>query len=496
MTVVRNNLKLISSFLQGEDGWTSAMNDNLDAIDAASPISVKAYGVVGDGVTDDTAAIQAAIDAASLTPFGSVFVPPGTYKLTSPLLMKSNVRFYGAGRASVLKEGVGGFSIISLGDVEKFSIENLAFTGVAGTFVAGRGAIYAATAVSYGARKGRIVGCFIDDVATGGIVLASSSEIMIEGNYITTTEEHGIYISISHDITIVGNVIRAAGSIGSGAQCGIKIANAGSIAITSCVLDGSTGVTKAGGTFITSGVAAGQPVSGTGVPAGTLVASVTSETALVLSAAATAGTVTLTFTDYCTRNTVSGNVIIAPEHEGILFENGTTDCVAIGNTIRDCPQRSIRFNAGSSKCAAIGNSCVNATLQSIRLLGGDDHLVANNMLDSGASVDQLITIDAGVTDAQILNNSCISTVVTVISDAGTRTVLVGNKTNSTDSYYQVGSDANLASGKVLRVNDTAVIGAQGLAVANATGGATVDTEARAALNALLARLRAHGLIAP
>jgi hypothetical protein len=46
-----------------------------------------------------------------------------------------------------------------------------------------------------------------------------------------------------------------------------------------------------------------------------------------------------------------------------------------------------------------------------------------------------------------------------------------------------------------RVGGTKVVGAQGAAVADAAGGATVDTEARAALNALLARLRTHGLLA-
>jgi len=42
---------------------------------------------------------------------------------------------------------------------------------------------------------------------------------------------------------------------------------------------------------------------------------------------------------------------------------------------------------------------------------------------------------------------------------------------------------------------TKLLGTRGAAVADATGGAVVDTEARAALNALLARLRTHGLIA-
>ena len=39
-----------------------------------------------------------------------------------------------------------------------------------------------------------------------------------------------------------------------------------------------------------------------------------------------------------------------------------------------------------------------------------------------------------------------------------------------------------------------VVGAQGAAIADATGGVTVDAEARVAINALLARVRAHGLI--
>lgn len=55
---------------------------------------------------------------------------------------------------------------------------------------------------------------------------------------------------------------------------------------------------------------------------------------------------------------------------------------------------------------------------------------------------------------------------------------------------------NLAAGRVVQVASVQVVSARGAAVADAAGGATVDAEARAALNALLARLRVHGLIAP
>lgn len=48
-------------------------------------INVLGYGALGDGVTDDTAAIQAAIDAAVASLGGTVFFPSGTYKTTSQL---------------------------------------------------------------------------------------------------------------------------------------------------------------------------------------------------------------------------------------------------------------------------------------------------------------------------------------------------------------------------------------------------------------------------
>jgi hypothetical protein len=55
----------------------------------------------------------------------------------------------------------------------------------------------------------------------------------------------------------------------------------------------------------------------------------------------------------------------------------------------------------------------------------------------------------------------------------------------------VDSGLNLEPGKVVKVGGTQVLGPQGAAVANATDSASAITQ----LNALLARLRAHGLIA-
>ena len=89
------------------NGWVGTLSSSLNVMD---------FGAVGDGVTDDTSAIQAAIDACRTAGGGVVYLPPGTYQLVHRLLavygddlaycltVPSNVTIKGAGaHATILK---------------------------------------------------------------------------------------------------------------------------------------------------------------------------------------------------------------------------------------------------------------------------------------------------------------------------------------------------------------------------------------------------------
>lgn len=62
---------------------SSAVTINIPS--GSSFVNVKDYGAKGDGVTDDTAAIQSAIDYAVAAGRRAVYFPAGTYIVTSPL---------------------------------------------------------------------------------------------------------------------------------------------------------------------------------------------------------------------------------------------------------------------------------------------------------------------------------------------------------------------------------------------------------------------------
>lgn len=72
-------------------------------------ISVKDFGAAGDGLTDDTLAIQQALAA-----HGAVYVPPGTYLITSTITVAKSRALFGAGQKSIIKCNSTGFNAVEV----------------------------------------------------------------------------------------------------------------------------------------------------------------------------------------------------------------------------------------------------------------------------------------------------------------------------------------------------------------------------------------------
>jgi hypothetical protein len=91
------------------------------------------FNAVGDGVADDTAAIQAAINSLSATG-GGVYLPTGTYKITASLSINAaNITFYGDGfEATTIKATASTFWMLQYTDnSDNLNVNNIFFDGCA-----------------------------------------------------------------------------------------------------------------------------------------------------------------------------------------------------------------------------------------------------------------------------------------------------------------------------------------------------------------------------
>lgn len=95
---------------------------------ASDIVSVKDFGAVGDGVTDDTAAIQAAINARAVSG-GTLLFPAGTYEISSTLNWqnttsadKPGISFVGEGRDStIIKSYIANGPVLDIRGTKSFA---------------------------------------------------------------------------------------------------------------------------------------------------------------------------------------------------------------------------------------------------------------------------------------------------------------------------------------------------------------------------------------
>lgn len=120
--------------IEGQGGIVPDLDNAYAALAAVAGFNVQnaayAGGAKGDGTTDDTAAIAAALSAAGSAGGGVVYLPPGTYKISSALTIPSKVTIAGAGMdATTISQVTTSAHGITGTDVSKVTIRDLTING-------------------------------------------------------------------------------------------------------------------------------------------------------------------------------------------------------------------------------------------------------------------------------------------------------------------------------------------------------------------------------
>ncbi len=184
--------------------------DALAAVPPPTVYDVTTYGAQGDGQADDTAPIQAAIEAARSRSGGTIVFPAGTFRITGPLTLYSQIVFRGAGmRATVIRKSSGGprYPILRspqsqpLEAIHSFSLQNISLDGNREGGALGHGVdVYA---YGYTLFNVSIFGCaerglwsvYPDDLPADGHPL----EAMLANVRVHNCTEGGIYWNGPHD---------------------------------------------------------------------------------------------------------------------------------------------------------------------------------------------------------------------------------------------------------------------------------------------------------
>ena len=222
-------------------------------------INVKSFGATGDGTTDDTVAIQTAIDKA-FTDFGSVFIPVGTYIVSATLTVPADVTIEGSLRSQfrgtlIKYTGAAGILFdISGAGVQGSTLRNLTIGGG----VAGSTAIRVGRMETY--LQNIIIknftgdnGILCEDVAGGGVCPCflritglrilndngtlqrgvlfkdNTNAVTLERFQITQCAQVGIRIEFCNNLTIHDGDVE--NMLGAGVQAGIQVFGGNSITI-------------------------------------------------------------------------------------------------------------------------------------------------------------------------------------------------------------------------------------------------------------------------
>jgi hypothetical protein len=191
-------------------------------------INVRTQGALGDGVHNDTAAFQAAVNALPATG-GTVYVPAGRYMIdaTKAVSLRSHTRLWMANGAEldVIPNSASRYHVIKVWNVTDVRIVGGSIVGDRAQHLGNTGewgyGINISGATNVVVMGVHISNCWGDGVLIGDMKYVRSSYVTVNGVVSDNNRRQGLTIGPAHHIYIVNSTFK--NSIGTLPEAGIDI---------------------------------------------------------------------------------------------------------------------------------------------------------------------------------------------------------------------------------------------------------------------------------
>jgi hypothetical protein len=426
------------------EGSAGAVNTSVQA-KLQESVSVKDFGATGDGVTDDTAAINAAFAVG-----GKIYFPSGTYLCSTITLASSDTHIFGSKKSVIKLKNSVNVDLLDLSNFDNITISDLTFDGNKANQTVD---VNAVCIRGNGCSNVILQNCTVKNSALTGANIINSDGIKIVNNLFTdcgtknsVNSGDAMYLAFNTNDYVSGNTVVNPARIG-------------------IIIKGSAGPTATNGTVIGNYVI-NSGENGIGTEDGNarilIVNNVVVDSGDNAFASTKAG---IAVGEVGEKVTVSGNIIHNSGSYGIEVTHGADETIVSNNSITSSGAMGIFATAvdgsgGLDNLVITGNNITTTVTDGIFISAAlTNPLIAANLNTNISILSNVVrgaARDSIVCSAMLDFNVSNNTIHTTTTASGIR-VINSEEGSVSDNYItEVASRGVYLQGAAINCNNVAV----------------------------------------